>query len=139
MAGSSGVQQQRLNCAAGDCRCRRAERAEMGGGGGGRAAKDCAMKEVQYATGEECRGAEAAQALDGCRLTAWERSGAGMSGGGGGGGGGFLWWSWEIEGTPSSRRAAGGENLLMGAKFHYCSEFPALQQLFFCKIKTKLK
>ena len=35
---------------------------------------------------EKCREAGAAQALDGCRLTAGERSGVGMRGGGGGGG-----------------------------------------------------
>ena len=62
-----------------------------------------------------------------------------MGVGGGGGGGAFLCCLWATEGTPGSRRAAGGENSLLWAKFRYCRENSALQQLFSCKIKTKIK
>ena len=54
----------------------------------------------------------------------------------GGGGGGGLCFLWATKGTPSSRRAAGGENSLLGAKFRYCSKNSTLQQLLSCKIKT---
>ena len=36
-------------------------------------------------------------------------------------GGGFLLCIWATEGTPGSRRVAGGKNSLLGAKFRYCS------------------
>ena len=49
--------------------------------------------------------------------------------------GSFLCCLWATEGTPGSRRAAGGENSLLGMKFRYCSEYSAVQQLFSCKIK----